>query len=72
MYTLLAAAVTTCIGITYRLRAGRWDAPFWLIAAAILAPLAVAELTSVLTRHRTARTARAGRTRRAHARKATR
>jgi hypothetical protein len=70
VFTLLATAVAACVGIAYRLRADTWDMPFWLTAPAVLAPIAAAELFDFLKHRRAARTARAGRTRRAHARKA--
>lgn len=68
MFTLLAAVLTAITGSAYRLRAGSWDMPLWLIAPSIIVPICAAEFTQHLERRRSARLRRAGRTRRAHAR----
>ncbi|MFE1949983.1 hypothetical protein ACFW9D_05875 [Streptomyces sp. NPDC059524] len=68
MFTLLAAALAALSSLTYWLRYGTLQMPYWLMVASTIGSLAVAELAEELVRRHRIRVGRSRR--RAHARPA--
>lgn len=66
MFTLLAAALAALASLIYWLRYDTLQMPYWLMVACTIGSLAVAEAFEDLWRRRRLR---AGRARRAHARR---
>lgn len=68
MFTLLAAVLAALSGATYWLLQGTWQMPYWLMAVSVIGSTALSEACEELRNRRRVRI-RAGRSRRAHARR---